>query len=134
MDEAIYLSLFVNPTTKEALKSNILELIIDWYCGKMLEISKQANPLLKATEMMTLLKNILFSYRVRNEVFTVIDNLGDLGYMLDLYVDNNNGHSEVKNFGKWRNPNKKYAVMYKETSFLYPTEQGISGFGLDKGY
>lgn len=52
----------------------------------------------------------------------VIDNLKDFDYMLDLYYDDENGFNEVKNFGKWHNTNKKYAVLYKETLFLYPVE------------
>ena len=47
--------------------------------------------------------------------------------MLDYLVDGNNGHSEMKNFDKWHNVNKKFAVLYKETSFLFPTERRISG-------
>ena len=47
--------------------------------------------------------------------------------MLDLYFDKNNGFNEVKNFDKWHNTNKEYAILYKEVSFLYLMEQGISG-------
>ena len=132
MDEAIYLTLFENPTTKAILKSNALDLINDWYCGKILMISNQTGPPTETTTMMTMVKKIPFSYRARNEDFVVIDDLEDLYYILDLYFDKNNDHPEVKNFGKWRNNDEKYAVLYKETLFLYPTEQRISSLDWTK--
>lgn len=98
----------------------------------MLEISDQADPSPETTAMMTMVKKIPFSYRAQNGNFIVIYDLEDFGHMLDLYYDDNNGFNEVKNFHKWHKPNKKYAVLYKETSFLYPTEQGISGLDWTK--
>ena len=44
--------------------------------------------------------------------------------MIDHYFDDNNAHIKVKDFGKWHY--KKCAVLYKETTWLYLTEEGIS--------
>ena len=52
--------------------------------------------------------------------------------MLDYFVNENNAHALVQNYGKWHNKDKKYAVLYKETSFLYPTKRGISGLDWTK--
>ena len=126
MEKDIYYILFEDPTTKAALKSNALGLVDEWYCRKMLDISNQMDPSPEATTMMTMVKKIHFSYQARNGNYLVINNLENFGFMLDYYFGDSNGPNELKNFGKWHNTNKKYTVLYKETPFLYPTEQGIS--------
>ena len=52
--------------------------------------------------------------------------------MLDYLVDINNGHNEMRSLGKLHNADKKYAVLCKETSFLYRTKCRISGLDWTK--
>ena len=89
MEEDIYLTLFKDTTTYAVLKSNALDLVNNWYCGKTLEIADQADPSLEAAAMITMVKKILFSNRARNGNFIIMDDLEDFGHMLDLYYDNN---------------------------------------------
>ena len=59
------------------------------------------------------------------EILIELDDLEDFDEMLDYYFDENNAHPEVKNYEKWHH--NKYAAIYKETTWLYPTEEDISG-------
>ena len=132
IDETIFCALFEDPTTKAVLKADALTLVNNWYCGKMLEVSVHVDPLPEATAILTLAKKIPFSYLAQNGNHIVLDTLEDFGYMLNYLDDFNNGYNEMRNFGKWHNVDKKYAVLFKETSFLYPTERRISGLDWTK--
>ena len=58
--EDSYHTLFEEQTTKAVLKSNALDLVDEWYCRKMLDISNQVDLSLEATVMMTMVKKIPF--------------------------------------------------------------------------
>ena len=77
--------------------------------------------------MLELSKKIPLSYQAQNGDHIILDGLDDFGFMLDYFIDDNNAHSLVRNYGKWHNEDKKYAVLCKEDSFLYPTKHRISG-------
>ena len=62
MDETVFHSLFVDPTTKAVLKANELTLVNNWYCEKMLEVSIHTEPSAEATAMLALAKKIPLSY------------------------------------------------------------------------
>jgi len=70
-------------------------------------------------------KQVPLCYRHWNGDYLELDTLEDFGEMIDYYFDENNTHPEVENYGKWQW--KKYAVIYKETSWLFPKEEDITG-------
>ena len=124
MEEDEYKTLFVDPTAQDSLKPKDLQIVNDWYCQAILDKLEQVEPSPEATDVIALLKQVLICYRHRNGDYIELDDLEDFGEMLDYFFDENNAHPEVKNYGKRQQ--KKYAVIYKKTTWLYPTEEGIS--------
>ena len=103
--------IFVDLVAKDSTKPQVLKLVNEWYCQVILDKLDHIEPLSEATTMMALLKRVLFCYHCRNRDFIELDDLEDFGMMLDYYHDDNNGYPEVKNFEKWHNTKKKYAVL-----------------------
>ena len=67
----------------------------------MLEVSIHTDPLsAEATAMLVLSKKIPLSYQAQNGDHIILDGLDDFGFTLDYFVDDNNAHSSVRNYGK----------------------------------
>ena len=62
MDEAVFCSLFVDPTTKTVLKADALSLVNNLYCEKMLEVSIHTEPSTETTAMLALSRKIPLLY------------------------------------------------------------------------